>query len=246
VADAGEGRLDEPSETGEIYLKLAALELDNAPSIVAFVNEYGPLGVRTDGFEALPTGHRPMRLDDEVIEKLRRRIAKAARKTGLDHERALGSDELPIVAETLDEFRLGARILRDLVGAWRVERMSVEPASIKWSVWAVRSTDDAASLLASAVSPALYPFRPTITLGSAPPPYPASLYTICALEIYNHIVEQAEYRTCKHCERFFVRQEGRAEYRQHRRSGELLYCSKRCADIFKQREYRRRQKAVAE
>jgi hypothetical protein len=64
----------------------------------------------------------------------------------------------------------------------------------------------------------------------------------CALELFNHIGENALYRTCANetCGKTFVRQHGRARHGQYRTKGELLYCSASCARAQAQRRYRRR------
>lgn len=71
----------------------------------------------------------------------------------------------------------------------------------------------------------------------------AFLYSVCCLELYNHIVEQAELRKCANetCGRLFVRQSGRAEHGQNRTTG-VLYCSAHCAKAQAQRMYRRRKR----
>lgn len=68
------------------------------------------------------------------------------------------------------------------------------------------------------------------------------LFEACALELFNHIAEDATYRTCANetCGRIFVRQQGRAQYGQNRTAGHLLYCSASCARAQAQRRYRRR------
>lgn len=67
------------------------------------------------------------------------------------------------------------------------------------------------------------------------------LYSICCVELFNHISEAAQYRRCanERCQRLFVRQEGRAT-KGTRRSRGVLYCSAACAKAQTQREYRRR------
>jgi hypothetical protein len=67
------------------------------------------------------------------------------------------------------------------------------------------------------------------------------LFAICCLELFNHIAEGAEYRTCANeaCGRWFVRQQGRSAHDQRRRSG-VKFCSYTCARQQTQRNYRRR------
>jgi len=65
------------------------------------------------------------------------------------------------------------------------------------------------------------------------------LYSICALELFNHMVENAEYLICgnENCQqKNFVHQQGRKK-NWHRSSG-VLYCSPACAHAVAQRRYR--------
>jgi hypothetical protein len=73
---------------------------------------------------------------------------------------------------------------------------------------------------------------------------PPTLYELCCLQLYNHIVEEASYRTCANepCGRLFVRQSGRAMAGQYRTRG-VKYCSTECARAQAQRQYRRRQRS---
>jgi len=70
-----------------------------------------------------------------------------------------------------------------------------------------------------------------------------TVYTAMAVQLFNHLVENATLLQCKNetCQRLFVRQRGRAEYDQHRTKG-VYFCSKQCAKAQAQRDYRRRMK----
>ena len=75
-------------------------------------------------------------------------------------------------------------------------------------------------------------------------PIGGRLYSICALELFNHIVENAEYLVCanENClQKLFVHQQGGAKKVWHRSHG-VLYCSHSCAHAVAQREYRRRRR----
>jgi hypothetical protein len=70
------------------------------------------------------------------------------------------------------------------------------------------------------------------------------LYSICALELYRHVAENANYSVCENetCGQLFVRQIGRAKYGQHRTRG-VFYCRPSCARAQAQRAYRRRRES---
>ena len=69
------------------------------------------------------------------------------------------------------------------------------------------------------------------------------MYSICALELFNHVVENADYLICgnENCrQKNFVHQRGAKK--NWRRSNGVLYCSYDCAHAKAQREYRRRRR----
>ncbi|GKQ40319.1 hypothetical protein ALMP_68450 [Streptomyces sp. A012304] len=74
----------------------------------------------------------------------------------------------------------------------------------------------------------------------------ATLYGAACLQLYNHIVEQAQYKICANesCGQFFVRQQGRAGGTQRKSEG-VKYCSSKCAKAQAQRELRRRRSEPA-
>jgi hypothetical protein len=168
--------------------------------------------------------------------------------------------------ETLVEFRFAARCLRDLTWAYRVLRHGVLPEDVPWSSaspdYPITTIGDATRLLTEVFPRLLRRFAPQVDVWSGPDhgllpwegpvettitasrgPGRALLYQVCALELYNHIAEGAEYRLCANetCERLFVRQEGRAEAGHYRTQG-VRYCTASCARAQAQRQYRRRRR----
>ena len=165
--------------------------------------------------------------------------------------------------ETLDEFRFGARVLRDLDNAVQIATTRQIPDDHVWRSippkvlaefldnlldWGMELdvADQAAELmLRQVLSNGLIPFHPQLGYGGGTPQHAEGgripLYAICCLEIFNHYVEHAEQRICANetCQRRFVRQQGRAEHGQHRRTG-IKYCSTYCARAQAQRAHRRR------
>ena len=146
----------EPVElTGETYLELEQVDLDDPASVLAFVRRYGPLGgwgayhdlleeamnrsadllffalyhEQLDAGELWEQKRRAVR--DQLLD-LPAWIPQADRRAYRD--RIVGElvHEFPPVVETLDEFRFAARLLLDLKTAWRVVREGRPPESVKW------------------------------------------------------------------------------------------------------------------
>jgi hypothetical protein len=164
--------------------------------------------------------------------------------------------------ETVTEFRVGAFYLRDAARAWIAIREGSDlgevgfesPLRFEMGERPHLALDD---YFDSFFRSALEPFHPALRLEvdveddtgtelphrlevvPAPDPDGKPLYSVCAAELYNHIVEQAEYRICgrETCGRRFVRHHGRSRYGQHRREG-IKYCSATCARAEAQRAYR--------
>ena len=69
-----------------------------------------------------------------------------------------------------------------------------------------------------------------------------TLYTAMAVQLFNHVAENAAVQQCANesCERFFVRQRGRSKFGQYRTQG-VKYCSSSCAKAQAQRKLRKRQ-----
>jgi hypothetical protein len=265
---------------GETYLRLAAVDLDDPPAILEFVNRYGILGA-WEAYVALTrmayriaSAFRP-RLDLDA-EKAKNQHALAA-----DHARTGSGDAWPSEAlrshytETLDEFRFAARCLSDLTAAWRMYKEGAPSGDVEWLSPAKSDTELLSAfseILLTRVLPEVFlrPFNPYLMFRWEPhvpserlfdhPPGEegvhvdpqrrpiggrARLYSILALELFNHIAENADYQLCgnENCQRkVFVHQQGTAKKGQHRSKG-VRFCSYDCAHAVAQRRYRQRRKS---
>jgi hypothetical protein len=266
-------RAAEPTaEHHEVYLELLTVDLDDDGDILAFVNRHGPLNFERDAGTVTPffgfTDHPYFHL------RIRPELERWRYQALYDWIEADRDAEDWFIAQSLTEFRWQAGCLRDLVAAWRFVNEGRKPEHL-WSwVWEDPSSDEyndpstlegearqlareythpstaegAAHLLARGLNEGLAVFHPHIQVDSEIPPYhrTASFYEICCLELFNHIAEKAQYRTCQNepCQRVFVRQIGRAEHGQYRSEG-VKYCSRECARAQAQRNYRRRKRRPA-
>ena len=261
--------LDPREEIGETYLHLAELDLADESAIAKFVDRHGVLGVRFRGYETLgpfprvnPTALRALKTSvraarNEALEWFGAPMDTPWWGTGIDTEAVFIAPR----AESLTEFRFGALCVRDLVSAWRSITEDHHPDKLSWEVVTPTTPEDAAALLDAAIRAALVVFSPTATFvprAAVADEKRASaavgssrwtqvpLYSRCVLELFNHIVEQAEYRLCKECGRRFVRQEGRARFRQHRTRGKAasVFCSAAHASAYTTRASRQRKPAA--
>lgn len=130
--------------TGEIYLELLDMELESTDAILDFVNRFGIMGVGHAGYSLffeLPG------FEEHILPELKSSWPHGSPWVALplrDRYRTRAS------AETLTEFRLAARCIRDLVRAWRnvqAGRDQIE-ASIDWeaitlSEWVARTAPQA-------------------------------------------------------------------------------------------------------
>lgn len=239
-------------EIGEVYLELAALDLQDEQAILGFVNRFGPLGVGEEKHAALRgvPGFADLLPDTQTPDT-----------PGID--RAVSES-----GESIEEFRLATRCIRDAITARRVLEGDEDtaawqslPTTRSWfdpepsarsaiTAPAQSARNEAALALSRILNPALQRLHPELLLDTAsatpetsPHGPPAPLYAICCLELYNHIIEHAQYRICPLCHRRFVRQRGRA-HAGHFKSDGIIYCSAHCAKTEASRRYRARNKAA--
>jgi hypothetical protein len=250
----------EVAATGETYLELVAIDPSDSEAIARFVTRHGILGISYNDYALvrfLPGFAAAVR---PVLEA----SWPNGRREGLDERLHRGI----MLVETLTEFRLGLACIRDLFIAWQIlqaDQASPEPDAHWDSVPAghpieppahddrARPADKAAqarSYLVTMMDCGLEPYHPRLLdpdLYHTHPGYAlfGPLYSVCCLELYNHILEHASYRQCANdtCRRTFVRQTGRAQQGQHRSEG-IKYCSSHCARAQAQREYRARKRAA--
>ena len=244
VREAGTLRDARVDESGEAYLALYEVDLDDPEAIIRFVDRYSVLGVLDTGF---PASAVPLS-DQWLVE--RADAERAARMYKQSAGYTVGTWE-PVSA-----FRLGASIIRSLTDAWAL--LNRDDAAARAPVTAAAIKDDervtAASLLQDWLSAGLAPFTPGLVVdvrgdrNQFTPLTSASfdsvpLYSHMCLELYKHIVDGLVWRRCadETCRKPFVRQLDRAEYGQHRTHG-VKYHSAHCAHRQAQREYRRREK----
>jgi hypothetical protein len=252
-------------EYGELYLELESVDLASDDAIVDFATRHHALGVFRERPEWLgvegDVWFYPGFAREPGFEEVSAFLEEVREKSGWE-----GAGE---GIETLDEFRWGAWILRDMTTAWRVIRGDTEHDEAVWEApcWKngvnrfsgferdpertdFRNAAMAPWVIEEGLRMALQPFPPRALIvadGDAPSgPHgrrseEIPLFSILALELFNHIAEDADYRRCANetCGRFFVRQSGRALHGQHRTRG-VKYCSNACARMQASREYRRR------
>lgn len=267
VVDSDAGWVEPQQVTGETYLELCAVDLDDTASIERFVDRYGLLELRYSDHQGI--GEKPMfgffmhpgweTVSAELDADLERAV------TGLQQ---LDDDVKAGIMEVcpVSEFRYGARCMRDLVTAARVVRGELALADASWEspVWQYdadlpykeypwmpgRESDDpggAASLLDSYLSDGLETFSPVVSTRGPKQSedhlleHDGTLWEKLCLELFNHLAGQTAYKLCanERCGRLFVRQAGRSKHGQYRSHG-VKFCSALCAKAQANRDYRRR------
>ena len=175
--------------------------------------------------------------------------------------------QMKFPCELLDETRVAIAWLRDMARLWQgYQRDELASPTDRWesSAFGIPKPKTQGSRIYAMTSGIRNALRPVtehlLVIGPdiTEPPPPASnrkhppktprtwppLYSVIATQLYVHMAENAAYKVCQNetCGRLFVRQvEGTAKLGQYHTEG-VLYCSKRCAQVQAQREYRRRNK----
>ena len=237
----------------EVYLELIDVDLDDDSAIQRFVDQYGTL----DMWSGETTGlyhYLGLTVSSSEADAVLGPIFDAR-----DAAQAEAGDGW-MLTDTLEDFRYGASSIRDLVSAWRWVSEDRKPD--RWDCLLMQHINEvdvpkdrrsAAHFLDWHLSHGLISFYPQLVINDEGSDADwrrftedLPLYSLCCLELFNHIVEQAQYRKCANetCGRLFVRQRGRAEHGQHRTRG-VKYCSRECARAQAQREYRRRKHVTA-
>lgn len=177
--------------------------------------------------------------------------------------------QMKFPCELLDETRVAIAWLRDMARLWQgyqsdeLSSPTEEWESSAFGIPKPRTQGSRIYAMSSGIRNALRPVTEhLLVIGpdteEPPPPAPnwrhppktprtwPPLYSVIATQLYMHMAENAAYKVCQNetCGRLFVRQvEGTAKLGQYHTEG-VLYCSKRCAQVQAQREYRRRKKEV--
>ena len=237
--------------------ELMTLDLESSEAIVDFMERFGPLGPdwrdrRPDIDSFMHGGLTAPQYAAATIESVRA-LAKSNFYTPEYVAALVRSAELEatwsswpgsyvthddIALLTLDEFRIGARVMRDVVRAWRVysgtlssdglpelwESHYPSPRSIEAAVgWMVHEQLD------------LSPFSPAVALDTDPE-WPVSLRAALHLQVFNEIVKGSVALRCRNetCPYgvWYVSRSWNTESRR--------YCSPECADMQTARERRRR------
>lgn len=225
----------------ELYLReLREIDLDDVHAVESFVAAYGPLGRPHWG--ELPNAYLPGQ--PEVLAVIDAEFARYQSERGLAQR--------PAGLSHVEEFRIHARLLRDLVRILAAEQglLALTSVEAQWEsrwvtpqLWRSGGLREAVAFLAECLAPPLRDYHVRLELsdgdGHELLARSESLYAVLCLQMWNHIADETPYRICQRpdCGRLFVRQQGRAKNDQHKKTGSL-YCTARCARVMASRKFR--------
>jgi hypothetical protein len=261
--------LSRTGRVGEIYLRLTAVDLDDPEAVLAFAQNHGtPSGVLVHNMLkhslAFTSSFTPARQVAAQAAAL-----DAESESGLASDVTM-LESFRFSARCFQDLVTAWRIVRgDPVEtsshrwelALRGEMGKPLESAYSPELTALLLLTDGLTGLLGHVRPLVLPTpSPDELAGEPAPPSPTNirgaeveiprtrwstnLTELCALELFNHVAENATYRTCENetCQRPFVRQYGRAMHGQSKVQG-IKYCSSACAQAQTQRMYRRRRRA---
>lgn len=145
-------------------------------------------------------------------------------------------------ARALARMWSNASVGDDPTGAWSAEGfVQIEGAHASWGQFVLALDTGLRPFRAHAEYTVQTPRGNSVTFGLPS----AGLYSAACREVFNLIAGEHTARRCENatCGRLFVHQLGDIEYRQHRRSVGLRFCTPGCARAETQRQYRRRKAA---
>jgi hypothetical protein len=133
LLDGYDRKMATPLTAGEIYLRLAEVDLADPEDILAFVNTYDKLNVH-EAMTAWSSFHLPVSVEEEAkIRLARRRLGRVVfREQAGDWPSAAEAARSDMDSEAIDEFRIAAGVIRDGLRSWRMLRGEITFAEAKW------------------------------------------------------------------------------------------------------------------
>ena len=255
ILPVGHNRDDTPS--GQTYLRTLEVDINDIESCLSFARGNGVFGLFRQydgGLDWL----EPLIRDEEPGS----RMFGAFKGTWLHRELIATRPEAEastldlvrwLYGETLSEFRLGVVCLQLLARCqmYLQDQLDVSDLSVNLAFAEdIQLSERAPQILADGLTDGLRDFHPRIVAQKAEsigivgareiPGKGRSLYGLCCLELFNHVLQQTRYRHCANetCGRVYALD----QWSTHRRARrDRIYCSRTCCNAQSKREARRRQ-----